>query len=150
MGGLLRRWGRLRNIGFFCRDARSYKSGTKRLLNTQSTDLDSAMKNKVSAEPKVQKKKVAKFSFGDTTPYGGVSESSLPARGTDKKVEQMLSDIVTRLERIEEKIDENVYPPESAIKPEFIKRVKKAQAEIAKGKGKTYESMDVFIKAISE
>jgi hypothetical protein len=95
-------------------------------------------------------KKVAKFSFGDITPYGGVSESSLPARGTDKKVEQMLSDIVTRLERIEEKIDENVYPPESSIKPEFIKRVKKAQADIAKGKGKTYESMDAFIKAISE
>jgi hypothetical protein len=108
------------------------------------------MKNKVSAEPKVPMKKVAKFSFGDSTPFEGVSESSLPVRGTDKKVEQMLTDIVTRLERIEEKIDENVYPPESAIQPAFIKRVKKAQADIKKGKGKTYESMDAFIKAISE
>ena len=62
----------------------------------------------------------------------------------------MLSDIVTRLERIEEKIDENVYPPESAIKPEFIRRVKKAQADIKKGNGKTYESMDEFIRAVSE
>ena len=35
-----------------------------------------------------------------------------------------------------EKIDEDFYPPESAIKPEFIKRVKKAQADIAAGKGK--------------
>jgi len=122
----------------------------KRLLNTQSTDLDSAMKYKVSAEPKIQMKTPSKLSFVDPIPYGGVSESSLSARGTDKKVEQMLTDIVTRLERIEEKIDENVYPPESAIKPEFVKRVKKAQAEIAKGKGKTYESMDAFIKAISE
>jgi hypothetical protein len=108
------------------------------------------MDYKVTAKPKIRKKTPAKLSFTEAAPYGGVSESSLPARGTNKKVEQMLSDIVTRLERIEEKIDENVYPPESAIKPEFIKRVKKAQAEIAKGKAKTYESMDAFIKAISE
>ncbi len=79
-----------------------------------------------------------------------MSESSLPARGTDRNVEQMLSDIVTRLERIEEKIDESVYPTESAIKPEFIRQVKKAEADIRKGKGKTYESMGAFIKAISE
>jgi hypothetical protein len=122
--------------------------GTKRLLNTQSTDLDSAMDYKVTPEPKVRKKTLAKLSFSDATPYGGVSESSLPGRGTDKKVEQMLSDIVTRLERIEEKIDENVYPPESAIKPAFIRQVKKAQADIKKGKGKTYDSMDDFFKDI--
>lgn len=80
--------------------------------------------------------------------HEGVNESSpyLP----DRKVEQLLSDIVARLERIEEKIDENVYPPESAIKPEFIRQVKKAEADIRKGKGKTYESMDAFIRAISE
>ncbi|MDD1693566.1 MAG: hypothetical protein LUQ71_02460 [Methanoregula sp.] len=83
-----------------------------------------------------------------TYSVGGVSESTL--RGPDRNVELMLSDIVTRLERIEEKIDENVYPPESAIKPEFVKRVKKAQADIKKGKGKTYDSMDDFIQAISE
>jgi len=66
------------------------------------------------------------------------------------KIELLLTDIVSRLDRIEEKIDENVYPPESAIKPEFIKRVKKAQADIAAGKGKTYNSMDDFIRAISK
>jgi len=48
----------------------------------------------------------------------------------------------------EKKIDENVYPPESAIKPAFIKRVKKAQADIAAGKGKTYDSIDDFIREI--
>lgn len=83
-------------------------------------------------------------------PVGGVGESSFQVHGPDKKVEQMLSEIVARLERIEEKIDENVYPPESAIKPAYIKRVKKAEADIAAGKGKTYKSMDDFIKAISE
>lgn len=80
---------------------------------------------------------------------GGVHESASVIQGGEK-VEMMLSDILIRLERIEEKIDETVYPPESAIKPEFIKRVKKAQADIAQGKGKTYKSMDDFIRAISE
>ena len=76
-------------------------------------------------------------------------DSSLDAAG-NRKIETLLTDIVTRLDRIEEKIDENVYPPESAIKPEFIRQVKKAEADIRKGKGKTYESMGAFIKAISE
>lgn len=86
-------------------------------------------------------KKIRKNSIPQT--HEGVSESSpyLP----DRKVEQLLSDIVDRLERIEEKIDENVYPPESAIKPEFIKSVKKAQADIKKGKGKTYNSVEGLI-----
>jgi hypothetical protein len=44
--------------------------------------------------------------------------------------------------------DENFYPPESAIKPEFVKRVKKAQADIAAWKGKTYKSMDDFLREI--
>jgi hypothetical protein len=46
------------------------------------------------------------------------------------------------------KINEDFYPPESAIKPEFIKKVKKAQADIAAGKGKIYNSMDDFIREI--
>ena len=84
-------------------------------------------------------------------PVGGVYESTphVPA-SENPQIELMLANIINRLERIEEKIDENVYPPESAIKPEYIKRVKKAQAGIPKGKGKTYESMDAFVKAISE
>ena len=79
----------------------------------------------------------------------GVHESAGGLPKNDK-IESLLMDIVSRLDRIEEKIDENVYPPESAIKPEFIRQVKKAEADIRKGKGKTYESMDAFIKAISE
>jgi len=85
---------------------------------------------------------------GSGTP-AGVHESSLDAAG-NRKIETLLTDIVTRLDRIEEKIDESVYPPESAIKPEFVRQVKKAEADIRKGKGKTYESMGAFIKAISE
>jgi hypothetical protein len=81
-------------------------------------------------------------------PVGGVSESSLPARDSDRKVGAILSDIVTRLERIEEKIDENVYPPESTIKPGFVKDIKKARSDIKKGKGKSYNSADDFFREI--
>jgi hypothetical protein len=61
----------------------------------------------------------------------GVHESSLDTAG-NRKIETLLADIVTRLDRIEEKIDETVYPPESAIKPEFVRSVKKARADIKK------------------
>lgn len=89
-----------------------------------------------------------KTAASPVTPVGGVSESSIPARSADRKVEAILSDIVSRLERIEEKIDENVYPPESAIKSDFIKDVKKARSEIKKGKGKSYKSADDFFREI--
>jgi hypothetical protein len=87
-----------------------------------------------------------KTGAGTETPVGGVSESSLPSRDADRNVEKILSDIVTRLERIEEKIDENVYPPESAIKADFVRDVKKARSDIKKGKGKSYKSADDFFK----
>jgi hypothetical protein len=73
----------------------------------------------------------------------GVRESA-GGLAKDEKIESLLTDIVTRLDRIEEKIDENVYPPESAIKPEIIRQLKKAHADIKKGKGKTYNSIDDF------
>ena len=66
----------------------------------------------------------------------------------NEEIKSLLTDIVSRLDRIEEKIDENVYPPESAIKPEFIRKVKKAHADMKKGKGKTYNSIDDFFKEI--
>ncbi|MFA4861801.1 hypothetical protein [Methanoregula sp.] len=66
----------------------------------------------------------------------------------NEKIESLLTDIVHRLDRIEEKIDENVYPPESAIKPDLIRELKKAHADVKKGKGKTYESVDDFFKEI--
>ena len=78
----------------------------------------------------------------------GVHESTPDVPGSSRKVEEMLENIITRLERIEEKIDENVYPPESTIKPEFIQQVNKARADIKKGKGKMYNSIDDFFMEI--
>jgi len=77
----------------------------------------------------------------------GVHES-LGGLAKNEKIELLLTDIISRLDRIEEKIDENVYPPESAIKPELVRQLKKAHADIKKGKGKTYDSIDDFFKEI--
>lgn len=79
----------------------------------------------------------------------GVRESSPDAAG-NRKIESLLTDIVTRLDRIEGKLDETVYPPESAIRPEYIQKIKKIQAKPSKGRAKTYASMDEFIAALKQ
>jgi hypothetical protein len=66
------------------------------------------------------------------------------------KIERILSDILVKLERIEEKIDEAVYPPESAIRPAYVKKIKEIDAGLAKEKSKTYASMDEFIRNIKQ
>ena len=85
---------------------------------------------------------------GNLTP-AGVHESTPDAAGT-RKIETLLSDIVTRLDRIEEKIDETTYPSESAIRPEYIQKIKKIQARPSKSQAKTYASMDDFIAALKQ
>ena len=75
---------------------------------------------------------------------------SVPGAPGNQKIERILSDILVKLERIEEKIDEAVYPPESAIKPAFVKKIREAERGLSKGKGKTYPSMDDFIRNIKQ
>ena len=43
-----------------------------------------------------------------------------------------------------------VYPPESAIQPEYIRKIKKIQARLSKGRAKTCASMDDFIAALRQ
>ena len=75
---------------------------------------------------------------------------SVPGTPGNQKAEKILSEILARLERIEEKIDEAVYPPESAIRPAYVKKIKEAGSGLAKGKGKTYPSMEDFIRNIKQ
>jgi len=46
--------------------------------------------------------------------------------------------------------DETVYPPESAIRPEYIRKIKKGKDKISKGEATTYRSMDDFIKSLTQ
>jgi len=75
---------------------------------------------------------------------------SVPAISGNLKAEKLLSEILARLERIEEKIDEAVYPPESSIRPAYVKKIREAGSGLAKGKGKTYPSMEDFIRNIKQ
>jgi hypothetical protein len=75
---------------------------------------------------------------------------SVPGTSGNQKIERILSDILVKLERIEEKIDEAVYPPESAIRPAYVKKIKEAELGLSKRKGKTYSSMDDFIRKIKQ
>lgn len=89
-------------------------------------------------------RKSAYAPFDDS--LGSVRESALGA--TNTAIESRLREIMARLDRLEDEMNENFYPPESAIKPAFVRQVKKAEADIRKGKGKTYDSIDDFFKEI--
>jgi predicted transcriptional regulator len=80
----------------------------------------------------------------DEDSVGSVRESS--GRAAGKSIESRLGEIVARLERLEAALDETAYPPQSAIRPEVVRKVRKAQADIRKGKGKTYDSADDFFR----
>jgi len=75
---------------------------------------------------------------------------SVPGTFGNQKAGKILSEILARPGRIEEKTGEAVYPPESAIRPAYIKKIKEAGAGLAKGNGKTYSSMEVFIRNIRQ
>ena len=101
--------------------------------------------NRAQSDPKATSGSIKYDHRSRSGPPSMVHETSTGGAG-GRGVETMLSDIVARLDRIEEKIDENVYPPESAIRPGFVKKIKKAHADIKKGKGKTYNSIEDFFK----
>ena len=104
-------------------------------------------------QPEKKRKGKAKTSRSSgSSPHASVPcvMESVPGTPGNQKAEKILSEILARLERIEEKIDEAVYPPESAIRPAYVKKIKEAGSGLAKGKGKTYPSMEDFIRNIKQ
>jgi len=104
-------------------------------------------------QPKTPRKRNAKTSRnpGDSL-IDSVScvMESVPGTPGNPKIEKILADILIKLEHIEEKIDEAVYPPESAIRPAYVKKIKAIDAGPAQEKVKTYASMDEFIRNIKQ
>ena len=78
-----------------------------------------------------------------------VMESSSSAHN-DRNIEKTLNDILAKLERIEKKIDESVYPPETTIQPAYIRKVKVLNTKVKKGTKKTYSTMDDFIRNLKQ
>jgi len=68
----------------------------------------------------------------------------------NRNIETMFARILGKLERIEEKLDENSYPPEEAFNSDFVERVNTADNEIIKGKRLEFESMDDFLSSIEK
>ncbi len=68
----------------------------------------------------------------------------------NRNIEAMFTRIISKLERIEEKLDETSYPPEEALNSDFIERVNAANNEITKGKRLEFESMDDFLSSIEQ
>ena len=44
--------------------------------------------------------------------------------------------------------DESYYPPESAIKPEYIEKIKRIHSHTMQNKGKVYNSMEEFLDSL--
>ena len=66
----------------------------------------------------------------------------------DLNIKAMFMEIVGKLERIEEKLDETTYLQEEFFKSDFVKRVKAAEKDISDGKYLEFESMDDFLDSV--
>ena len=66
----------------------------------------------------------------------------------DLNIKAMFMEIVGKLERIEEKLDETTYLQEEFFKSDFVERVKDAEKDISDGKYLEFESMDNFLDSV--
>ena len=66
----------------------------------------------------------------------------------DVNIKAMFMEIVGKLERIEEKLDETTYLQEEFFKSDFVERVKSAEKDISDGKYLEFESMDDFLDSV--
>ena len=66
----------------------------------------------------------------------------------DVNIKAMFMEIVGKLERIEEKLDETTYLQEEFFKSDFVERVKAAEKDISDGKYLEFESMDDFLDSV--
>ncbi|RZN40539.1 MAG: hypothetical protein EF813_03195 [Methanosarcinales archaeon] len=66
----------------------------------------------------------------------------------DLNIKALFMEIVGKLERIEEKLDEATYLQEEFFKSDFVERVKSAEKDISDGKYLEFESMDDFLDSV--
>jgi len=66
----------------------------------------------------------------------------------DLNIKALFMEIVGKLERIEEKLDETTYLREEFFRSDFVERVKSAEKDISDGKYLEFESMDDFLDSV--
>ena len=63
-------------------------------------------------------------------------------------VEDLLQEIIVRLDRIEHQIDNAMYPDESFLQEDFIFHVKEQKKLLSNGEGCVYLSMNEFLESL--
>lgn len=63
-------------------------------------------------------------------------------------VEDLLQEIIVRLDRIEHQIDNAMYPDESFLQEDFIFHVKEQKKLLSNGEGCVYSSMNEFLESL--
>lgn len=62
----------------------------------------------------------------------------------------MFRTIISRLDHIEQRLDEAIYPPEEHMSAGFIRHVEKQDQEIKSGKGISYADADELFSSFDE
>ncbi len=62
--------------------------------------------------------------------------------------ENLLKEILKKLDTFEIKIDEGIYPPEESINQKFIDEVEDRKDRVAAGEYRRYKKMDDFLAEI--
>lgn len=64
------------------------------------------------------------------------------------KIEDLLQEIIVRLDKIERRIDDAFYPDESFLRQDFISYVQKQNKLLDDGEGCVYSDMDEFLESL--
>ena len=67
---------------------------------------------------------------------------------SDMDIKAMFVKIIGKLESIESKLDESIYPNEEFFEPDFIERIRAAENEISDGNYVEFESMADLLDSI--
>jgi len=67
----------------------------------------------------------------------------------ESNMENLLKEILKKLDTIEIKIDEGIYPPEESINQKFIDEVEDRKDRVTAGEYRRYKKMGDFLAEIS-
>lgn len=64
------------------------------------------------------------------------------------KIEDLLHEIIIRLDKIERQIDDAFYPDESFFRQDYISYIQKQKKLLDEGDGLVYSDMDEFLESL--
>jgi hypothetical protein len=80
-----------------------------------------------------------------------MSDSSpTPYQEQQESIQGMFRIIISRLDLIEQRLDEAIYPPEEQFSAGFIKHVEKQEYEMKSGHSLSYNDADELFSSLNE